>query len=120
MIKTIMILPDGTASVKEISGFKVLNAHFNGLVEIVTTPRLPDPFCMAIDEEGKLKGLPLNIIGLWIYGCDKHNEIIVGDVFLLKRKKDLDGYDLVGLTKEDIHHLASRYKLELKPALADA
>jgi len=114
MMKTIMIFPDGTASVKEISGFKVLNAHFNGLVEIVTSPRLPDPFCMAVDEEGKLKGLPQNIIGSWIYGCDKHGEIIVGDVFLLKRKKDLDGYDLVGLSEEDIHHLARRLKLTLE------
>ena len=120
MMKTIMIRPDGIASVKAISGFKVLNAHFNGLIEIVSTPRLPSPFCLVVDEEGKLKNLPQNIFASWLYGCDKHGEIIVGDVFLLKIKKGLDGHDLVGLTDEDIHHLAGRFKLALDPAAADA
>ncbi|MCL2300846.1 MAG: DUF3846 domain-containing protein [Firmicutes bacterium] len=120
MMKTIMIRPDGTASVKKLSDFKALNVHFNGLVERVTSPRLPQPFCMGVDEEGKCKGLPRNDFGSWLYGVDKHGEIIVGDVFLLKTEKDSEGYYLAGLTDQDIHHLAGRFQLELVPAAADA
>ena len=120
MMKTIMIQPDGTTSVKAISSIKVLNAHFGGLIEPVTSPRLPKQFCMAVDEEGKCKGLPRNDFGSWLYGVDKHGEIIVGDVFLMKMDRGPDGYDLVGLTDQDIHHLARRFQLELAPAAADA
>ena len=120
MMKTIMIRTDGLASVKEISSIKVLGAHFNGLIELVSTPRLPSPFCMVVDEEGKLKDLEQNVFASWLYGCDKHGEIIVGDAFLLKTEQGPDGYDLAGLTEQDIHHLAGRFQLELTPAVADA
>ena len=119
-MKTIMIQPDGTAYVKVISGFKVLNAHFGGPVEPVTSPRLPQPFTMLVDEEGRMKGLPVNAFDSWLYGVDKHGEIIVGDVFLLKSVQGQDGYNLVGLAEEDIHHLAGRFQLELVSAEANA
>jgi len=119
-MKTIMIPPIGIARIKELSNIKALNAHFGGSVESVTSPRLPYPFCMIADEEGRMKGLLRNNFASWLYGVDNHGEIIVGDVFLMKSVRSSDGYNLVGLTEQEIHHLAGRFQLELASVTDDA
>jgi len=119
-MKTIMIQPNGTVSVKEISSINVVRAHFNGPIELVISPHLPSNFIMAVDEEGKINGLPKNDFGSWLYEADLHSDIIVGDVFLMKIEQSPDtSHNVVGLTNEDIQDLAARFQLELVPA-ADA
>jgi len=119
-MKTIMIRPDGTVSVKEISGINVVKAHFNGPIELVLSPHLPSGFIMAIDEDGKINGLPINDFGSWLYEADLHGDVIVGDVFLMKIEQSPDtSHNVVGLTDEDIQALVGRFNLELTPA-ADA
>ena len=120
-MKTIMLKPDGTASVKEISSINVVKAHFSGPIELVMSSHLPSSFIMAVDEDGKINGLPKNDFGSWLYEADLHGDVIVGDVFLLKIEQRPDtSCDVVGLTDEDIHDLASRFQLELVPTAADA
>ena len=52
-----------------------------GYIEIV---RCKGGQIMVIDEEGKLKGLPINPVATMIYG--NPNDIIVGDVLLCPDK----------------------------------
>ena len=116
MIKTIMIQPDGTVSVKEISSINVVKAYFNGPIELVASPHLPSGFIMAVDEEGKINGLPKNDFGSWLYEADLHSDVIVGDVFLMKIDQSPDtSCNVVGLTEQDIQNLVSRFQLELVP-----
>jgi len=120
MIKTIMIQPNGAASVKEISSINVVRAYFNGPIELVASPHLPSSFIMVVDEEGKINGLPKNDFGSWLYEADLHGDVIVGDVFLMKIEQSPDtSYDVVGLTEQDIHHLAECFQLDFVPAAAD-
>ena len=120
-MKTIMIQSDGTVSVKEISSINVVKAHFYGPIELVMSPHLPSSFIMAVDEEGKINGLPKNDFGSWLYEADLHCDVIVGDVFLMKIEQSPDtSYNVVGLTEQDIHCLADRFQLDFVPAAADA
>ena len=120
MIKTIMIQPNGAASVKEISSINVVRAYFNGPIELVASPHLPSSFIMVVDEEGKINGLPKNDFGSWLYEADLHGDVIVGDVFLMKIEQSPDtSYNVVGLTNEDIQDLVSRFQLKLAPVAAD-
>ena len=117
MMKTIMIRPDGAASVEEIPGIKVLKAHFSGPIELVMSPRLPSQVVMAVDEEGKINGLPKNDFGSWLYNSGLHGDIIVGDVFLVKIEQSPDSScNVVGLVDADIHDLVNRFQLELGPS----
>ena len=120
-MKTIMIQPGGTVSVKEVSSINVVNAHFKGPIELVMSPHLPSLFVMAVDEEEKIHGLPKNDFGSWLYNSGLHGDSIVGDVFLLKIEQRPDtGCNVVGLTDADIRQLADRLKLKLVPTAADA
>ena len=120
-MKTIMIQPDGAVSVKEISSINVVKAHFNRTIELVMSPHLPSGIIMAVDEEGKINGLPKNDFGSWLYEADLHGDVIVGDVFLVKIEQSPDtSCNVVGLTDEDIQDLAARFKLELVPAAVNA
>jgi hypothetical protein len=112
-MRTILLSTHGGDSIQELADTKALWNHFGGLFEIVRPRRLPPPYCMVVDESGKLKGLQDNQIGSWLYGADKHGVAIVGDVFLMKEVPGDDGYKLVGLTDEEIAGLAKRLKLNL-------
>ena len=117
MMKAIIIRPCdtvNTVSVKELSDFKTLNRHFDGNVEIAMAPNLPESFCMAIDEEGKFKGLQQNSIGSWLYCSSEHGDYIVGDVFILKIENGPDGADIVGLSQKDIQHIARHCRFNIR------
>jgi hypothetical protein len=115
-MKTIMIQPNGIVSVKEISSINAVRAHFNGPIELVASLHLPSSFIMLVDEEGKINGLPKNDFGSSLYEADLH-----GDVFLMKIEQSPDtSYNVVGLTEQDIRHLAERFQLDFVPAAADA
>jgi hypothetical protein len=117
MMKAILIRPCDTAntvSVKELSEFKALNRHFDGNVEIAMAPKLPESFCMAIDEEGKFKGLQRNGIGSWLYCSSEHGDYIVGDVFILKIEDGPDGADIVGLSPKDIQRIAKHCRFKIR------
>ena len=63
----------------------------------VKPARLRHPYCMIVNEEGRLLDLPLNYVGSYFYGTDQHGEPIVGNIVIMK-----DGYrggepDIVGL-----------------------
>jgi hypothetical protein len=112
-MKMIVIHPDETAEIKEYSGYQSLFDHFGGYIEPVYPRRLPKPFCIVVDESGKLRGLKVNPFGSWLYETDRHGETIVGDVILLKQVCGEDGCDLAGLSDAEIKKLLAVYNLNL-------
>ena len=77
--------------------YKTVGAAVGGYIEHVKPARLRHPYCMIVNEEGRLLDLPLNYVGSYFYGTDQHGEPIVGNIVIMK-----DGYrggepDIVGL-----------------------
>ena len=68
----------------------------DGYMEIVRAAFLPEPFRMLVNEEGRLKQLPLNEVGSAWYGS-----IIVGNIIIVKQEFTEDGPDIVGLTEKE-------------------
>ena len=54
---------------------------------------------MLIDEEGRLKGLPVNMVASWLYGTDVHGCPIVGDVLIVGEYYSVDGISFCGLSE---------------------
>lgn len=111
-MKTILITADQIVSIREISGFSALCEYYKGFPETVNPRRLDRPFCMIVDDAGKLHGLSVNLFGSWLYQAEIHGALIVGDVFLMKQVWNKDGYDLVGLDDNDIDQLLKKYGLK--------
>jgi len=83
-----------------------LREHVGGYIEIVNPRGLRHPFCMIVDEEGRLKYKPRNTVGCVLYETHKHGAPIVGDIVIMRTEQTDDGIDLVGLTDDDIVELA--------------
>lgn len=66
-----------------------LKSFVDGWIECVF---LNDTQVMVVNEEGKLLGLPYNAIATEVYcmAFQPHRDIIVGDVLLCERDKDID------------------------------
>ena len=72
-----------------------------GYIEIVRPAYLRRPYVMIVNEEGLLKGLPINNTGSLLYGAP-----IVGDVLILKEGFNDDGEpDLLSLDMDEAHNL---------------
>lgn len=85
--------------------YKTVGAAVGCYIEHVRPMRLKEPFCMIVNEEGRLHKLPINLVGSFFYGTDFHNEPIVGNIVIMK-----DGYrngepDIVGLDDTEIERV---------------
>ena len=74
----------------------------DGGVEIVHPKGLKAPYCFAVNEEGLLNRLRINVLGSVWYQTHVHGCPIVGNIVVLK-----DGFtdgepDIVGLSEEEI------------------
>lgn len=111
-MKGIVITTDNKMFVKDFPGEKPLHEEVGeivgGWIEHVHPMHLQEPFCMIVNEEGRLLDLPRNLVGCGLYGTQEHGQPIVGDIVLLK-----DGYrdgerDIVGLDDKEIALLTSK------------
>lgn len=73
-----------------------------GSVEHILPPRLERPYCMIVNGESAMLGLPENGAGCYLYETDEHNIPIMGDVVILKDVWTSDGIEIVGLEAADI------------------
>jgi len=76
--------------------YKSVEPVLDGFLEIVRPAFLPEPFRILVNEEGRLKQLPLNDVGSAWYGG-----IIVGNLIVMKQEFTEDGPDIVGLTEAE-------------------
>lgn len=66
-------------------------------IEIVRPVRAND-FVMIVDEEGRLRdNMYVNTVASWLYGSDKHGEVILGDCVLMMEEMGPEGPDLAGI-----------------------
>lgn len=98
-MKGIVVTTDLEIRIEEFSDplYKTVGSTVGGYIEHVKPARLRHPYCMIVNEEGRLLDLPLNYVGSYFYGTDQHGEPIVGNIVIMK-----DGYrggepDIVGL-----------------------
>lgn len=99
-MKGIVVTTDMEIRIEEFSDplYKTVGSAVGGYIEHVKPARLRHPYCMIVNEEGRLLDLPLNYVGSYFYGTDQHGEPIVGNIVIMK-----DGYrggepDIVGLS----------------------
>jgi hypothetical protein len=99
-MKGIVVTTDLEIRIEEFSDplYKTVGSAVGGYIEHVKPARLRHPYCMIVNEEGRLLDLPLNYVGSYFYGTDQHGEPIVGNIVIMK-----DGYrggepDIVGLS----------------------
>ena len=71
--------------------YKYLQNIVGGYIEIVRPRGLPWPFCMIVDEEGRLKRKAINEIGSALYQAGQHKEPIVGDIAIVKEVETKEG-----------------------------
>lgn len=69
---------------KSHADLKLLQDAVGGYIEVVT---LSNDWLMIVNEEGKLKGLPINDLATAMYYINYgETDIIVGDVVLIHKK----------------------------------
>lgn len=88
--------------------YETIGKAVDGWIEVVHPKGLPAPFCMVVNEEGLLRGLPLNLFGSILYGTARHGNPIVGDIVFLKECFVTPGErDFAGLDEDDIKFLGA-------------
>lgn len=106
-MKGIVVTTDLEIRIEEFSDplYKTVGSAVGGYIEHVKPARLRHPYCMIVNEEGRLLDLPLNHIGSFFYGTDQHGEPIVGNIVVMK-----DGFrdgepDIVGLDDSEVEQV---------------
>lgn len=106
-MKGIVVTTDLEIRIEEFSDplYKTVGSAVGGYIEHVKPARLRHPYCMIVNEEGRLLDLPLNYVGSYFYGTDQHGEPIVGNIVIMK-----DGYrggepDIVGLNDVEVEQI---------------
>lgn len=97
-MKTVKVTSGNKVSIIDVdfSDFRSIQQTIGGHFETVRTQLLTDYFkdpsvIMLVDEEGLVKGLPMNAVGSALYGTVRHGCPIVGDLIFARG----DGEDIV-------------------------
>lgn len=102
-MKTLKITTDNKIRMIDIntSDYKAIQKELGGYFETVHTKLMYEyfkaPVIMLVDEEGRCKCLPLNVVGSYFYGTQEHGNPIAGDVLLAL----VVGEDFTGFTESD-------------------
>ena len=102
-MKTLKIMTDNRIRMIDInmSDYKAIQKELGGYFETVHTKIMYEyfkaPVIMLVDEEGRCKCLPLNVVGGYFYGTQEHGDPIAGDVLLAL----VVGEDFTGFTESD-------------------
>lgn len=107
-IKVVILEPDKVARVAEIgTELEDLQRVVGGYIEVYPCSDDPD-CCFILNEEGKIKGLPLNRA---VYGADgKIADIIAGTAFIC----DGTGENFGSLSEEKLEKYSEKFKLPEK------
>ena len=73
-------------------------AIVDGGIEIVRPRGLKPPYCFIASDTGRLDGLPINLVGSWLYHTFEHGTPICGNIIIMKEV----GTDLVGLEGNEL------------------
>ena len=108
-MKAVTVTTDDAIDIIEVKEngsplYKQMSEAVGGYYENVYPRRFQgeyQDFVMVVNEEGLIKGLPLNRTGCFLYGTDIHGSPIVGNVIILKKGYFEGEPDIVALTDEE-------------------
>ena len=89
--------------------YEVIREAVGGHYELVRPRGLQEPYCMMVNEEGLLLGLPLNPLGCYLYGTMVHGAPIVGNIMILKLGRYAGEPDVVGMTDDEAQRLGDQF-----------
>ncbi len=106
-MKAIIITAEGVVSQIEVQTngeplYELVRKTIGGFIEHIYFPGLPG-FIGTVDEEGKLKGKPVNLLASWLYRNPL--DFLVGDVIILKYGTYQGDSDIVGIPDEEANRL---------------
>lgn len=102
-VRSVILTPPTLDSMQKFVG---------GYIEHVCPANLKLPYCMIVNEEGLLQGLPVNLLGSFLYGSHVHGNPIVGDIPILKDGTNEHGEaDIVGLDNSEITTLCNELRM---------
>ena len=78
-----------------------------GWIEVVHPKLLPAPYCMIVNEESLLLGLPVNLLGSILYESFRHGNPIVGNIVFCKEGFVEGERDIIGLDDDDLKCLGA-------------
>lgn len=110
LMKGLVITTENKMQVREFDepAYETIGKAVGGWIEVVHPKGLPGPFCMVVNEEGLLHGLPLNLFGCILYDTVRHGNPIVGDIVILKEGFTTPGErDFIGLDEDDVKFLGA-------------
>ncbi len=88
--------------------YQSIGKAVDGWTEIVhNSPYLPAPLVMIVNEEGRLRQLPVNQTASVLYGFLIHRQPIVGNVVIMQEVMTDDGPDIRGLDMKSARNLIS-------------
>ena len=81
-MKGIVVTTDLEIRIEEFSDplYKTVGSAVGGYIEHVKPARLRHPYCMIVNEEGRLLDLPLNYVGSYFYGTDEPDIVGLNDI----------------------------------------
>ena len=116
-MKAIVITTDDRIGIVELSAplLDSIRKIIDGFVEVVHPMGLMPPYCIAVNDEGMIRELPLNRIGCLLYGTHFHGSPIVGNIVVLKEGMTASGRDFVPMDDGELDNLFHVFKgFELK------
>lgn len=94
-MKTVKVTTDNKVSIIDVDfdDFRSIQKAIGGHFETVHTQLMADYFkdpsvIMLVDEEGRIKELPINPVGCTLYGTVSHGCPIVGDLIFARVQGD--------------------------------
>lgn len=109
-MKAITITSDNAIVMTDVANngkplYDIVRNTIDGFMENVYPKGLPEGYVMIVDDEGKLKGKPINQVGSYLYQSHIHGDPIVGDVVILKLGIYQGEYDIVGIPDNEANEL---------------
>ena len=109
-MKAIKVTTDNVISLVDVAEnghplYEIVRDTIGGYMENVYPKGLPEEYVMIVDEEGKLKGYPVNPIGCYLYQSHIHGDAIVGNVIILKLGIYQGEHDIVGIPDDEANNL---------------
>ena len=105
----LLLRTNGKCEVVEMTQplWKCLSALVDDSIDIVRGRWLRYPLVMVSGDCAVVRGRPLNFLASFFYGIQEHNYGVCGDVVICQEVLTDDGYDLAGLTPDQLAALTA-------------
>lgn len=116
-MRGVVVTTASEISVREFEAplYESVGEVVGGYIEIVRPMGLKRPYCMIVNDEGLLRGLPVNPLASELYGVRYHGQPIVGTAVFMKDGYTEDGPDIVSLTNDEAEQIFKEFNNATRP-----